>query len=257
MVVNWGDGNIEYLTYPGQFNYHEYCNCGTYNISIAVIINGIYNCGANFQAVRTFTAPINHTQNGNSVYFNTYQGTNYFWEFGDGTTINTNTNNISHTYLANGTFYPKVTFDVSNVNIGCNMVCTGAKGFDTVTITNAPCTQSANFGVTQNGLNVDFSNLATCPNCVSQSFEWSFGDGSPNSNLLNPAHTYTSAGTYQACLYSAGVDSLQNTCTDTFCYDIVFNNPNLVSDEQRGPEASWSTGGETVLPTVSAKSAGP
>ncbi len=232
MIVNWGDGYIEHLSNPGQNDYHQYCNCGTYNISISVFNNGIYNCSANYQAVITYTALMNHTLNGNTVNFNTYQGTNYFWEFGDGTTLNTNTNNVSHTYLTNGVFYPKVTFDVYNANAACNMVCTGAKGFDTVTITNAPCNLQSSFWAYKNGLDVNFSNLTTCPNCASQSFEWSFGDGSPNSILLNPSHTYANVGLYQACLYASGIDSLQNTCTDTFCLDIVFNYPNLVLDEK-------------------------
>ncbi|MBK6818309.1 MAG: PKD domain-containing protein [Bacteroidetes bacterium] len=88
------------------------------------------------------------------------------------------------------------------------------------------------FWAYKNGLDVNFSNLTTCPNCASQSFEWSFGDGSPNSILLNPSHTYANLGLYQACLYASGIDSLQNTCTDTFCLDIVFNYPNLVLDEK-------------------------
>jgi hypothetical protein len=45
-------------------------------------------------------------------------------------------------------------------------------------------------------------------------YEWDFGDGSPKSNALSPAHTYTNPGVYTVSLTTTLV-GWQNTCTRT------------------------------------------
>ncbi|MGH9842940.1 MAG: IPT/TIG domain-containing protein, partial [Blastocatellia bacterium] len=49
----------------------------------------------------------------------------------------------------------------------------------------------------QSGAGISFQASATTTGCSSQpSYQWSFGDGTPNSSEQNPSHTYASAGTY-------------------------------------------------------------
>lgn len=48
-------------------------------------------------------------------------------------------------------------------------------------------------------------------------YEWNFGDGSQNSNVENPIHTYNAGGTYNVCL------TISNDCySKTICKEVVF-----------------------------------
>ena len=64
----------------------------------------------------------------------------------------------------------------------------------------------ASFSTLVAGLNVDFTNTSS----AAASFQWSFGDGS-TSNLANPSHLYTQAGTYQVSLIALGACSANTT----------------------------------------------
>ncbi|HPB24628.1 MAG TPA: C25 family cysteine peptidase [Bacteroidales bacterium] len=78
--------------------------------------------------------------------------------------------------------------------------CSSARTEVTATILSAP--PVAQFTYTQNGSTINFNN--TSSNGVS--YLWNFGDGT-NSGGTNPAHTYTSAGTYDVMLIAT------NNCT--------------------------------------------
>ena len=49
-------------------------------------------------------------------------------------------------------------------------------------------------------LTVYFTDESTGNNCTVDSWQWSFGDGTPNSTQQNPAHTYTTTGLYTVIL---------------------------------------------------------
>lgn len=57
-------------------------------------------------------------------------------------------------------------------------------------------------------------------------WSWDFGDGS-TSNLENPEHIYTAAGTYDACLTT--IDS--NGCSNTICQTIVIGSNGIISND--------------------------
>lgn len=73
------------------------------------------------------------------------------------------------------------------------------------------------------------------------SYDWSWGDGTPNSSGPYPSHTYAAAGVYNICVIVS--DNLN--CTDTFCssenvnktasswYTVTFNNPNSVIEKTK------------------------
>ena len=60
-------------------------------------------------------------------------------------------------------------------------------------------------------------------------YSWNFGDGQ-TSSAQNPAHTYTTAGTYTVCLTITTVISTGNSCTDTHCTPVHCVNLNGISD---------------------------
>jgi hypothetical protein len=69
-------------------------------------------------------------------------------------------------------------------------------------------------------------------------YDWSWGDGTPNDSGPFPSHTYAAAGIYNICVSISDT----NGCTDTYCsneninktlspwYTITFGNPNQVAD---------------------------
>jgi PKD repeat protein/alpha-tubulin suppressor-like RCC1 family protein len=112
----------------------------------------------------------------------------YSWSFGDSQT--STAQNPSHTYSSNGTYNWSLTVHADTAT------CTKS---GTVTVSST-CTTSCSATVPTTGtvgVNVPFSGTVTPTNCVgSPTFTWSFGDGSPNSNLQNPNHAYVAAGSY-------------------------------------------------------------
>ena len=65
------------------------------------------------------------------------------------------------------------------------------------------------FTVSINNLSVDFTDMSSGNNL---SFSWNFGDGN-NSTLSNPAHSYSSVGTYTVCL----ITTSETACIDKAC----------------------------------------
>jgi len=53
-------------------------------------------------------------------------------------------------------------------------------------------------------LTVNFTNTSSDPSAVN--WEWSFGDGTPNSNVFSPSHTFNNGGNYNVWLYAYDVN---------------------------------------------------
>jgi PKD repeat protein len=113
------------------------------------------------------------------------------WNFGDGSAHKT-VQNPSHTYQA-GTFHPVLVVRDASGN-------TAQDTHLTITAL-VPYTASANATPAQGPapLNVVFSASVT-GGTAPYTYEWSFGDGSPNSADQNPSHTYSVIGTYHPVL---------------------------------------------------------
>ncbi|PLW92230.1 MAG: hypothetical protein C0592_11825 [Marinilabiliales bacterium] len=130
-------------------------------------------------------------------------GTNpsYMWDFGDG---NTSTQaNPSHTYTMTGTY--TVCLVVTD-SCAADTIC------DTVSVT--ACTPpTASFTYVPSGTMVSFTNTSTVGGGAS--YFWDFGDGN-TSSAENPVHSYSSPGTYTACLIA------QDSCAaDTSCLSVT------------------------------------
>ncbi|NVK64787.1 MAG: PKD domain-containing protein [Flavobacteriales bacterium] len=161
-------------------------------------------CAANFS----------FSVSGNSVQLtNLSSGTSYYnWHFGDGSA--SQAINPTHSYAAAGT-YDVCLYAYYSDSVGgfcADTICQSITVQDSTT--NTPC--DADFTYTVSGNTVMFNNTSS----GTSANQWYFGDGS-TAYSTNPTHTYASAGTYWVCLYSYYDDSLQVTCEDSTCYQVV------------------------------------
>ena len=178
-------------------------------------------CILSFQSKAQCQAGFTMTVNSNTVTFtNTSSGAGqptYSWNFGDGN-FGWQTNPV-HTYTANGV-YPICLLMYDSLNWGCQSTYC-----DSIFISNAPnppC--SAYFTYSTDSLNQNgvqfYDQSANNP----VSWSWSFSGGTPaTSTQQNPLVTYSTPGTYIACL--SIVDAFGDTCS--YCDSIYYYPCNL------------------------------
>ena len=209
---NWDFGNSQ--TSTSQNPSIVYTAAGTYTVSL-LSQNTISGC----QDVATHTITVHAPPSPSftpsatigcapfSVNFtnNSPGGTNYIWNYGDGTTA-TGFNPGPHVYTANGTY--SVTLSMVDAN-GCAGTTTQ---IDLITVT-APV---ADFTLDETEgcapVTVQFLDLSVSPNPGSDpivSWVWDFGDGSaPFSGQSPPPHVYSNIGIYTVTLTA----TTQNGC---------------------------------------------
>ena len=222
-VYSWsfGDGTSSYLTNPT----HQYTINGWVGVCLTAY-DSLSNCQTSFcdsvfvsgASGATCNVSIGAQSNGgSSMYFYPSQPTSnitsYNWWFGDGGT--STLSNPTHTYANAGTYTVSLVAVFAN---GCVDTV-----YTTVTIPNTP-TCNAQFAYTYgSGGLVYFVNQSTPVGNSSTpwiSYYWSYGDGSSYWGGNN-SHTYTSNGTYQACVWV--IDS-STGCSDSYCLNITVNN---------------------------------
>jgi PKD repeat protein len=205
---DFGDGNSSTLPNP----VHTYSNSGTY----LVCLTTTDVCGASTfcdSVMIVCPAPVAGFLSSVSLltatFTNQSSGTNpqtYAWDFGDG---NSSTlANPVHSYSSSGSFLICLTVtDLCGTAVYC----------DSLTA-NCPQPQAQFTSVQQGGLAI-FSNTST--GLQSAMYFWNFGDGN-TSTVQNPTHTYSTGGSYLACL--TVTDSCgQNTVCDTVVVTVVGN----------------------------------
>ncbi len=121
--------------------------------------------------------------------------TSWNWSFGDGTT-NATVKNPTHTYSAPGNY--TVALTVSN-SAGSNTTIKPSYVNLGTAITTQKPVSSFGSNVTSGTapLNVLFTDTSTN---TPTAWNWSFGDGTANSTIKNPTHTYSAAGNYTVAL---------------------------------------------------------
>lgn len=235
VYLDYGDGSsvMQYAPVPGTAS-HTYTAPGNYYICLTRYMSQIGVPGA---IVCTYcdsvsigsssscfvSASYNATAIGLTANFTntsscaTCSSISYAWDFGDGSPINTQTS-PSHTYAANGSY------NVCLISTGTNssgQTCSDTSCSTVAVSNNQPCSSNASFTASTGSTTVNFTNNSSCTGCLTTTYAWNFGDGSPLSSAMNPTHTYANGGVYVVCLVVSGISGTGNVCVDSFCTPIT------------------------------------
>ena len=150
----------------------------------------------------------------------------YLWEFGDGQT-STDIGNTTHTYTSPGCYDVKLTITSDK---GCAEI---------IAMPSFVCMYEnpiADFSFTNMDLNSYTTTTGTTNNSVNGStYEWTFGDGSPKSNLFNPTHTFPSPqpGSYEVMLLAISPDGCRDSTINIIEVqeEIIFYVPNAFTPD--------------------------
>ncbi len=114
------------------------------------------------------------------------------WDFGDGDT--SNLKNPPHVYdLANAAGFP-VTLQVIDKN-GCSNTRVKS-GYIKIPDGVSPSFKTIASAGCKIPITVNLNNTTTGPAGSTLTYSWSFGDGSPGSNVISPSHTFNASGSY-------------------------------------------------------------
>ena len=215
---DFGDGSTSISSNPA----HQYTSNGTYTVVLYVIdslagcsnaytalvdVNcGFTPCGVN-GAFASYVDSVNCNVYFTSTAFGGTAPYSYYWQFGDGTTSSGAT--PTHQYATQGTYTPCLTITDAN---GCDTtICN---------VVNAYCTPPAcNAMFTYTYVSCD--SVWFIPNSTGSqiTYYWDFGDGGTSSGT-NPAHQYSSNGTYYVVLTI--IDSM-NMCSGSYTVPVNVN----------------------------------
>ncbi len=172
-TILWSTGDTTQwidVTTPGTYYVDVMSACGTTGSDTIIVTQSalVYN---NFISADTtfFCTP------GSATLTSTQTGTNYDWS--------TTETTPSITVTASGTY-------ILNLTDECGT------GVDSVTVVGAS-TPVPSYTTTTSYVTAFFTNTSAAEGTAT--YDWNFGDGN-TSNLENPTHVYTAAGTYQVTL---------------------------------------------------------
>lgn len=206
---NFGDASTGTAVNPS----HTYTTPGTYTVQLTATSS--FACTNITQQIITIdSVPVAGFTNtteclGFATQFtNTSQGSivSWSWNFGDASPLST-LPNPSHVYASNGTF--NVSLTVTN-SFGCTNTIN-----QNVIVNAVPVAAYAN-NTACLGQATNFTDLTSGSPI---SWIWNFGDGTPVTNIQNPTHTYSSAGTFNVTLISFGGSG----CSDTVTNVVIVN----------------------------------
>lgn len=199
---NFGNATTSLALSPSQ----TYASVGTYSVSLIVNSNkGCKDTANVFVSVSVrptvlFTANQTCGTDSTVIVNSTIApgGTQYFWNFGDGTT--STLQNPTKSYSIAGVYTIKLR---ATDNLGCSDSTN-----HTITYPITPTTQFS-FANPCLGQSTTFTNTSAI-GFGSLTYNWNFGDGS-TSNNQSPLHTYSIAAVYNVRLISTS----QSGCNDT------------------------------------------
>ncbi len=141
--------------------------------------------------------------------------TDFEWDFGDGTIVNSATSiNPSHDYAAAGTYTVTLTATTNNM-------CVSSLS-KPITIYPDPVAEFSFPGDVCLGESIAFTNNSSIGS-GNVTYTWDFNDGSPTSSQINPTHTFATAGVFDVSLL---VTSTAGGCTDLTTQQVeVFAQP--------------------------------
>ena len=214
-IWNFGDGVTSNLKTAA----HDYVNAGTHSVTlVATTINGC--SGAVTNPANVFDAPqssfsFNNTCLSNAEIFtntsvNPSLGTisNWSWDFGDNSSLNTTVESPSHLYSSPGNY--QVTLITHSSNLGCADTFSSS-----ITIFPMPVAKFVFNNVCLNQA-INFTDSSTVSGGTI-SCAWNFGDGTSSNTTQNPNHAYSNYGTFMV----SSIVTTNNGCKDSISKTVV------------------------------------
>lgn len=212
---NFGDGNTSTAANPTNF----YVVPGQYRVRLIVTSPGGCTDSAfknMIMARDTGTLTYNPLSGCAPLTMNLQTRTDipleYTWDFGDGTTLTTTDSNRTHIYQA-GFYVPKV---VIRDRLGCTGII---NGIDTVKAFGSRPNFGADLFLFCDSGTVQFSDSTITADAIT-GYLWNFGDGN-TSTAVNPAHRYTTTGTFDVTLTVTTLSGCTNSITKTALIKVV------------------------------------
>ncbi|MCB0705077.1 MAG: PKD domain-containing protein [Saprospiraceae bacterium] len=137
----------------------------------------------------------------------------YYWEFGDGET--SLLQNPTHTYNSSGQYDVCLNIEVNGEEMCVDYVC------KTISVGDSDCFAFFIYNQTGAPGQICFQDLSTFLDDVA-SWQWGFGDGTPNSYEQNPCHTFTCDKTYYVNLKITTISG----CTSSFLLPVFVSSNN-------------------------------
>ena len=134
-----------------------------------------------------------------------------YWDFGDGSTLQSLEEEVTHTYTTSGSF--NVSLTAKNYIVGVPTTTTLIR--NNYVIIPPPTAAFSTSSLTGNPLTIQFTDESTESPTT---WNWSFGDGSPWDNTTtdeNPTHPYSAAGTYTVSLIVNNTGATSGISTNT------------------------------------------
>jgi gliding motility-associated-like protein len=223
---DFGDGSPTSTTTIGSTN-HLYTAVGSYSPTVSIVTaNGCTNTST-LPSVAFGTPPTGTTASSDKLVYcgsetpvftaNATNANAYTWNLGDGTITTTTSNTIAHKYL---------TLGIKNVTVtplfnGCAGTTQNLPPIDIIgVITSFSYSNSCGAKSTFTFNNATQGNQST--------IVWNFGDLSPNSNAVNPVHTYPPNGTWVTTL--TVTDNITG-CSDVTTVTIYTATPTLTNPD--------------------------
>ncbi|MGB3947422.1 MAG: PKD domain-containing protein [Bacteroidia bacterium] len=216
----WGFGDSgpnSFIASPS----HYYVNPGNYTVTLIAQTDDGCSSAA-IVPVNAFDAPTSLFSVSDGCQTNTFSFTNnslpptagniasWSWNFGDGSALNTTTQNPNHNYNQAGVY--EVTLITYSSNLGCSDTLK-----DSVTVFNSP---NAAFGYYEVCVNqsMSFMDSSTVGGTATiTSWNWNFGSGYPTSTAQNPSNTFSSYGLLPVKLIVTTI----NNCMDSVTQNVL------------------------------------
>jgi|GEM_PF-2115353 len=173
----------------------------TYQLTAAYQPNPAFACTNTPATVLNQSSPVVQNPFYNQAAFQGASQFSFTWDYGDGTP-RVNSIDVNHTYTVPGAY----TLTLIDTIFGWRTTCIDSTS-GPISVSNGIGANAA-FTSTPAGLTVSFTDQTTGGPVA---WQWDFGDGNI-SNLQNPTHTYSSAGTYTVCLVSGNLCGPDTTC---------------------------------------------
>ncbi len=222
---DFGDGSPISNTAAG-INNHPYTVVGSYLPTVSITTSGGCTNTYNYPAVAYGIPPTNLVANTDKLVYcgsetpqffaNATNANAYRWDFGDGTTVIITGNNTTHKYLTLGLKNVIVTPLFNG--------CAGASQNLTIDIIGV----LTSFNYTNSCAAKNTFAFTNTTQGSQSTITWSFGDGSPNSNAVNPVHTYPINGTWITTL--TVTDNITG-CSDVATVSIYTATPTLTNPD--------------------------